>query len=262
MKRKLLITLLVLVMVILAACSKDSSSNTSAEEPAESASEAQPTKVTINMEEPTATPKPEAAEGSYEETFDEDSGNWSDPVFVTTQASGRDPITKVGLESGALRFAIDDLETYVYEYYLYGVTGDVTIDVDYQVKGAVQAGLAVVCKANDDLSQWYEVRVTAMDNNVNYYLYDKARRNEGKNPYLLLGKTHLDIKEMGPTKPNNIKVTCTDTEIKVDVNNGTKVASQELDTSLDGAIVGIGGMSYDTLPVKVDVDSVVIMPGQ
>lgn len=215
----------------------------------------EPTETEVVIE---ATPTEEPP-SSFEYTFDRNTQDWSDPLFVTTQASGN-PRTKITIENGIMRYAINDKETYVYRFLAFGVQGDVTIEVDYQNKGSTNTGIALVCKASEDLTSWYEVRFTAMDGNVNYYLYDKARRDEGKNPYLLLGKTHVASKDAGPTKPNKLKVTCSDSEISIDVNKGKVTASQELETQLDGTIVGIGGMSFDVVPVTMDIDTVVVGP--
>lgn len=284
MKRKLILPILVLWLASMA-CSlfvPDKSKDTPPEEPTAvlQAEQQAPTEEI----EPTATeeekqPEPTATEeviveptetevvivetpteeppSSYEYTFDRNTDDWSEPLFVTTQAVG-EPKTKITIENGVLRFGIKDKETYVYKFLNFAIDGDVVVEVDYQNKGQINTGIAVICKANDAMTTWYEVRVTAMDGMANFYLYDKARRDEGKNPYLLLSKAHFDAKVAGPTKPNHIQVTCTDDQLIIDINNGKKVASQDLETRLDGNMVGLGGMSYDVLPVTLDIDTAVI----
>jgi len=278
MKRALLIPLIVLLLATMA-CSLTGTKPTAApvespkavvapekatevpakptEKPADTeapAAEVAPTEVP-----PTEGPEPSEVPTEIEETFDTDSGNWSDPLIVTSQASGRDAYLKITSGNGALRFAISDKETYVYKFYTEGLDGASSIEADFQNKGAFNTGIALICKANEDRTSWFEVRVSAADNNYNFFQYDKKRKDEeGKNPYVLLGKGHMKIDQYFPTKPNRIVFTCSDSELSVDVNKGKVKASQTVDNAIEGNLFGVAVMTADVLPGTIDFDTVVI----
>jgi len=272
MKRALIIPLIVLVLATMACSLGTSKPTATSAEPTKTVVQAvqateppsQPTDtetaptiiLPTETEVPTDTP---AGPDTFTDNFDQTNKFWSDPVIVTSQAAGREPYVKITAGGGRMRFAIEDTETYVYRLFLKDMVGTSTIEVDFQNKGAINTGIAIVCKANKELNKWYEVRVSASDNNFFFYQYDKKRKEElGKNPYVQLGKGHMKIDEYYPTKPNHIVVSCTDSEITLDVNKGKKQGSQALEEQLDGNIMGVGVMSANLLPATIDFDTVVI----
>jgi len=281
MKRTLLIPLIVLVLATMA-CSIGKAATPNA-------APAQPTKTVVEAEKATQPPAPaeptdteEAAEPqapveptdteeaaaptetasgpeTFTDSFNQANDSWSDPVVVTSQASGREPFIKVTTGDGTLRFALSDKETYVYKFFLDELEDATTVEADFQNKGAVNTGIAIVCKANDDYTSWYEVRVSAADYNYYFYQYDKKRKEvEGKNPYVQLDKGHMKVDEYFAAKPNHIVFTCTDNGLALDVNNGKKTASYTLDNPLEGTIFGLGVMSADVIPTTVDYETVTI----
>jgi hypothetical protein len=274
MKRALLIPLIVLVLVTMAcsfgqptptaAPAEPTKSVVQAEKATEPPAEATPTDAiaapTVVLATETVAPT-ETPSGpvTFTDTFDKVTSDWSDPIVVTTQASGREPYMKISAGDGKLRFAIDDKETYVYKLFLRGLEGATTVEADYTNKGALNTGIALVCKANKELNSWFEVRVSASDYNYHFYQYDKKRKEQdGKNPYIELAKGHMKAEEYFAAKPNHIVFSCTDTELTLDVNKGKKTASFTLDSKLDGNIVGIGVLSSDVVPGTIDFDTVTI----
>jgi hypothetical protein len=280
MKRALMIPLVVLVLASLACSLFTPKPSTPTEAPAvavqptattapqveavqatEPPPAAEPTDTEAPAEElPTETSAPTdtAAPTSITDKFDRANSAWSDPVIVTTQASGRDVWAKISSGDGKMRFAIEDKETYIYKFYTGAPETATTIEVDYQNKGAVNAGIAFVCKANEDHTSWFEARVSASDSNYYFYQYDKKRKEvEGKNPYVVLGKGHMKIDEFFPTKPNHIIFTCDPDQLSIDVN-GKKKGSQSIDVQLDGTLFGVGVMSADVIPATIDFDTVTL----
>jgi hypothetical protein len=276
MKRSLLLPLAVLTLVSIA-CGIFTRPVAVApvKSPTEAVVQVEPTEApalpTATDEPPTPTPEATATEESteaptetpagpveYTEIFDEPNDYWSDTVTITTQASGRDLYSKVGIEDGKLRFRLEDYETYLYKYFLYTVDGDVSIQIDYQSLGQMSNGVAIVCKADEELTRWYEIRLSSLSDYV-FYLYDQRRKTEeGKNPYVMLGKGKAAINELYPTKPNTVQLFCYDNELVIDLNMGMRQVSQPVEEKLDGNLVGIGAMSYDVLPVTIDYDTVII----
>ncbi len=129
--------------------------------------------------EPPMATKTATKPASYKDTFDRSNSDWSRPVIVTSQAAGREPFVKVTVDSGAMRFAIDDKEIYVYKFLLKGPEGASTVEVDFQNKGGIDTGIALICKANQDFTSWFEVRVSANNNFYYFYKYDKSRKETG-----------------------------------------------------------------------------------
>ena len=277
MKRALLIPLIVLLLASMACSLTGTKATPTPEEPAQAVvapekatvppepvkaptdTEAAPAEVAPTEEPATEAPTLTEAPTEMKDAFDRETGKWSDPLVVTSQASGRDAYVKITSGTGVLRFAVQDKETYIYKFYSEEVSGADTIEVDFQNKGAFNTGIALVCKVNEDRTSWYEVRVSAADNNYNFFLYDKQRKIEqDKNPYVLLGKGHMKIDQYYPTKPNRVILTCSDTELSIDVNKGKVKASQTLDTQLEGTAFGIGIMTADVLPGTIDFDTVTI----
>lgn len=205
---------------------------------------------------PTETP---SGPVMYSETFDKPDDLWSDPVIVTTQASGHDPNLKINVDSGAMGFAINEKETYVYKMFLYTVDGTSSTTITYTPKGAMNSGIAAVCKADKELTAWYEVRLISGQSKYAFYAYNKKlKTEEHKNPYVLLSEGGLTTQEFQSAMENTFTFTCADKELKLDLNKGKKVVTQATDGSLKGNLIGIGAMSYDMLPITIDFETVVI----
>lgn len=224
--------------------------------------EAPPTEAAPTEVPPTEAPAPTEAPPEtteIKETFDRPTSNWSAPFVVTSQASGRDPRLSVTVDSGNMRFAISDKETYAYSFYNKELADASIIEADFQLKGALNTGIALVCKANGDHTSWFEMRVSAGDSFYKLYRYDKQLKEvENKNPYVLLGKGVLKKGQYFPTMPNHVVFTCSDSDLSVDFNNGKLTGTAPVDTPLDGTTWGVGVMSADVLPGTVDFDTVVI----
>jgi hypothetical protein len=278
MKRKLLLPLIVLVLATMACSLGKAPAPTvvppeptkapavQAEEATQPPAPAEPTATeaatepSVEVATETAAPtETTAGPETFTDSFDRANNKWSDPVIVTTQASGRDPFVKLTSGDGALRFAISDKETYVYKFLNDEISGATTMEAGYQNKGAVNAGMALICQANEDHTSWYEVRLSAADYNYHFYKYDKKlKEEEGKNPYVELAKGHMKVDEYYATKPNQIVFTCTDTELTVDINKGKMKGSYTLDAPLDGKLFGVAALSSDVIPATVDYDTVTV----
>lgn len=251
MKRALLIPLIVLLLVM-TACGP--AGNKPAAAPAESGKKAAaPEKAT----EEASGSSEAASEG--QETFDQDTGNWSDPLVVTSQAQGHDPRVKITSGAGVMNFAISDKETYVYSFYTKGLDGAATIEADFQNKGAHNTGIALVCKANEEQTSWFEARVSGGDNQYKFFKYDKKLKEEqDKNPYVLLGKGRMQVDQYSPMKRTHIVFTCSDGELSIDVNKGKVKASQPLEEDIEGSLFGVGVLTADLMPGNLDFETVTI----
>lgn len=214
---------------------------------------------------PAATTAPTAARMRFTETFDQPDDHWSDPLFVTSQAAGHDPLVKFTLESGRMRVSIQDSETYVYRFFKTGLDGGASVQLTYEYRTLNNNGVAVVCRADPEAGTWFEARLIAGESKYNLYRYDRSLKTKSENslqgeanPYVLLGSGILAAKEFSSARGNTVTLTCTDKTLKLDLNNGLKVITAQSDTSLSGNQAGFGLMSYNNLPVNIDLKTVVI----
>ncbi len=193
---------------------------------------------------------------NYTEAFDKDDKNWGDPLFVTSQAVGHDPFVKIKVASGVMQIAISDKETYLYRYFKNQMAGNQNIQVDYEMRGVIDSGIALTCKANPDMNSWFEARLNPSESKFSFYRYDSNLKAADKNPYVLLTSGIVPVKDFPPAKGNTFSFSCYDDRLILDINNGKKVITQEVDEKLDGSLMGIGVMSYDNLPATYDFKTV------
>jgi hypothetical protein len=195
---------------------------------------------------------------SFTETFDQANDHWSGPLIVTSQASGHDPFYKITLESGRMRFAIGDKETYIYELFKPTLESQSSISVTYEYRTLANNGVAIVCMADQAMTTWYEARLISDESKYNLYRYNQRGKEDNTNPYTLLSQGILTPKEFSSVKSNIVTFTCSNNQLKLDLNHGLKLITQTVDGSLKGNQVGIGVMSYNSLPVNIDFKTIEI----
>lgn len=198
--------------------------------------------------ENTATPK-----ASTQDSFDS-SENWLAAQTVTTQAQVGAAKTSVEVKDGTLNFDIPDKETYIYTFYKKSQKPDVSIEALFESTGLSSNGIALICRAAEDYSTWYEARVSASGM---YYLYkyDAALKDLGQNRYVKLTAGTAPKNTILTTKSNSLKFTCEGSQLTLEINGGKFVTTQEnADLSGEG-LVGIGTMSFDQTPVRVKFDN-------
>ncbi len=249
MKWKILFPLLILI-IISSACSTSSGSSDQSGEAVMPTSEVSgvgqgPT------EEPTKAPDRKVVDEFMDEftTMDPD---WSGPFTVTTKALPGKALSKVSIEDGWLSFNIQDEETYMYEFYLNPAAADVVLETKYQPGGNHTVnGIALVCRAAEDFSSWYEFRVSS-SNRYSIFLYDKSRKeNDDLNPYVeLAGGVSSTI---SPAKTNVFRAMCNGTSLVLEMN-GEQVASVQDGTLQEDGLVGVGAMSSNLTPTFVKFD--------
>jgi hypothetical protein len=229
--------------------------------PSVTSSEPSPSSGPTQPASPPAQPAAPAPQ-TFTETFDQTNDHWSDPLIVTSQAPGRDPLYKLSLENGRLRVALQDKETYLYSFFNDQFGSPASISITYEYRTLNESGVALVCRANAEKTDWYEARLIAGESKYDLYAYHKRQSEDDQNPYTLLAQGVLQIKEFSPVKSNVVTFTCADKELKLDLNNGARVITQSVDGAVRGSLLGIGVMSYDTVPVNIDYKTVVLQSGQ
>ncbi|MEA4910455.1 MAG: hypothetical protein GYA17_21580 [Chloroflexi bacterium] len=202
---------------------------------------------------PTNTPPPEnARQDSYYDDFSVSSADWSDPVTVTTQAQPGRSHTTVSVLDGKLVFDLQDAETYTYDFYANPSADDVAVEAMFQSYGQIYNGIALVCRAKNDYTSWYEFRVSSTSQYA-IYRYDASLREDEKNPYIQLKAGGLNIDVMRPTKENTIRGVCQGSSLTLYVND-TEIATATDGQITEGGLVGVGVMSQSETPVNVRFD--------
>lgn len=200
--------------------------------------------------QPSDTPLP-----GFKETFDGPLTKWTPPVAVTTQAINGKLQSTFKQTGGFWVFTLQDKETYLYSFYDALMPEDIYIESSFQMDSSPANGIALVCREQRDQSAWYEVRVSGIGG-YTLFRYEKARRNQGNNPYIQLAEGTLDAKDFNRAEFNRIRLTCQGPNLTLDVNQGKKVVSVQDSSIAAGGRTGIGVMSYATVPFTVKFDEV------
>lgn len=231
-------------LILLSACQTQSVATLASEKPTQPAAAG----ATAKPAAATATPAP-----ALVEKFDS-GNNWLVSFTVTTQAKPGSEKTAVMVKDSALSFDIPDHETYVYTFYKNGQKADVASEVNFESLGQPDNGIALVCRAKEDQSTWYEARVS-LAGLYHIFKYDKSLRDQGASPYTDLKSGTAPKGTFLPLKANTVKFICKGQDLTIDLNGGKFSASvQNADLSADG-MVGVGGMSYSEVPVQLKVTS-------
>ncbi|NPV75470.1 MAG: hypothetical protein HPY59_03750 [Anaerolineae bacterium] len=202
---------------------------------------------------PTNTPVPEAGiEKSFYDDFSTSQDAWSDMKMVTSQAKPGQMKTTVKYEDGKMIFEFRDLETYVYKFFNNRSRSDVVIEAQVLPTGHTSNGMALVCRANSDLTAWYEARLSSTSQYW-LYRYDAKLREQDQNPYVLIKQGTMPINVFYPAKPNVVRFTCQGNNLKLE-SNGQEVAATTDGALTEPGLTGIGAMSHEILPVAIQFD--------
>jgi hypothetical protein len=170
---------------------------------------------------------------------------WSDTVIVTSKD---DKAVDVSLKDGGLRFDLKANDSYVYRFYESGTYNDVSIETEVENLGLRNNGIALVCRANADRTEWIEFRVTNQGR-YDLYHYDHELTYEYKNPYVeLINTGNTDV--FKPIKNNVIKATCNGNTYSLTVNDEL-IFEKEMQVIEGEGGVGVGAMAFDELPVSI-----------
>lgn len=232
----------IILSVLMAACSPGTVPTlASADENAQASVVEKPVKAT-------ATPR-----ASIKEDFSS-GDNWLAELMVTTQAQAGNGKSSVQVKDGMLNFIIPDKESYLYTLFKKPQKADVSIEVTFTSSGLSQNGVALVCRAKEDYSAWYEARVSASGMYA-FYAYDETLKDAGLNPYRKIVAGTVDKYSIYATTPNTLRFTCKGDQLILDVNGGKFIKVQQDAGLSEEGLVGIGTMSYDVIPVMVAYDN-------
>jgi hypothetical protein len=206
---------------------------------------------------PTAIPTPTSApdagiEKSYYDDFSSAQDVWSDMKVVTTQAKPGQMKSATRYEDGKMVFEFRDLEIYAYKFNNNRSTSDVVIEAQIVPTGHNSNGVALICRANSDLTAWYEARLSSTSQYW-LYRYDASLKDQDQNPYVLIKQGTMPINVFHPAKPNVVRFTCEGSNLKLESNEQEVVATTD-GMLTDAGLPGVGAMSHEILPVAIQFD--------
>ncbi len=277
MSKRLVIVGLILVLV-LTSCSLPGGKSSKAEEPVEEPVVVEPVVEEPVVEEPVveepvveepvveeptaeqpAAEEPVAEEPqgfNFRDDFDEESDNYSEEIYTTTQAVTRDQMQTEPpfVQDGIMDWKIRDNETYAYKFINDSMVEDVVIEAKWKSNGQSLNGVALLCRASEDYSGWYEFRMSAQGD-WQLLQYDKSIRDNDayKNPYVTIKKGVAKQKLVRVTGDNVSKFTCAGSKLSYEIN-GTPIVETSNSKIKGGGLVGIGVMSSTYLPVVIQWD--------
>jgi hypothetical protein len=193
---------------------------------------------------------------NFRDEFDLANDNFTDDFVLTTQAPNRDQMQTEAstVQDGILEFRIRDAETYIYKFVKGSAADDAVIESKWISKGQSLNGIALVCRAAEDNSSWYEARVSAQGD-WQILRYDRSIKEADpfKNPFVTIKKGVAKPKLVRPAGDNVSKFSCVGTKLTFEIN-GTKLTETNNNDIKGGGMVGLGVMSSTFLPAQILFD--------
>jgi len=183
------------------------------------------------------------AQAFYVEEFDGDLGNFT--YDVLNFGSGSEEDATIEAEDGALKFNNNADELYTYVYYEPYTYTDVRIDIEAENLATSDNSITLFCRYTDDLG-WYEYNIDN-DGEWTLYYYDNVVAQQ----YVQLydgGSTSINMGR----DTNTYTMICQGQEMSLYIN-GVFTHSFEHKDLKEGQI-GFGVSSYDSYPVKVNIN--------
>jgi len=212
---------------------------------------------------PTNTPPPEpTAIPTQPGTLMEEFGagfTFPDPNWLTpVEASLVKHKYEVAAVPEALRYVLQESETYLYTFNKREMPADVAIETTY-LNLERSSEPALVCRVDPATqTKWYEFRIVPYENAGTIYYFE--RQDVYRNPYTRLAYARLTV-ELFRDKENRLLATCKGNKLTLNLN-GQDVVSAE-DTRLPGGgLIGMGGVTHSKVPVTMDFQYINVQPPQ
>jgi len=207
--------------------------------------EPEPTKVPETeapATEAPATEAPSEAQDFFREEFDPDSdlSNWE----YFTLGSGTDDELKIEQEGDHMLFDLGDEDLYVYFMYTAYTYEDVSITMSAENRGRNNNNVSLVCRMNEDGTQWYEFSV---ESGGLWYLY---AIDEG---YNIIGNGGTNSLKQGK-EVNEYQLVCKGDDITMYINGDKIKTITDTKYGFNEGQVGFNISSLNVLPITVNVD--------
>jgi len=245
-----------LLFVVGLACSALGGGNTPTQPAQPEQPEQQPTQPPAQTEPPVVVtdapateeaPPPPDASDFFKEEFDSSAAleNWDH----FTLGSGEDKDLVIEQEDNHVLFDLGDEDLYVYYMYLPYTYSDVTLTMSAQNRGRNNNNVSLICRMNDDGTNWYEFSV---ENGGLWYLY-AVEVVDNKLKYNIMSNGGTNALKQGKEE-NEYQLTCEGDDITMYVNGDEIKTVTDTRYHFDEGLVGLNISSLNVLPITVEVN--------
>lgn len=196
---------------------------------------------------PTVAPSPVPQNRFFKETFDGNADNWS--PFVTKGKLGQ---ANLSVNGGYYVFDLPEAQVWSYSIYTPEIYTDVRIDVVAENRGYNNNNVSIVCRYNEK-DGWYEASIA--NNGLYWIYYGKWDNNHETASYdLIYSGGSNDIHQGKQT--NTYTFICKGRTLTLGINGIEAETVDDNKHALRDGNIGIGVSSFNTIPIRVDIDSV------
>jgi hypothetical protein len=202
----------------------------------------EPTDMPAPTAEPAPTNPPVVVSKFFKEEFDPgvDLSNWE----YFTLGSGSDSELKIEQDGDHLLFDLGDEDLYVYYMYANETYDDVTLTLNAENRGRNNNNVSLVCRMNEEGTQWYEFSV---ESGGLWYLYGVD------DSYYIIDNGGTNALKQG-REVNEYQMICDGDEITLFVN-GTKIKTvTDTKYGFNEGYAGFNISSLNVLPITVEVN--------
>lgn len=205
---------------------------------------------------PTNTPAP-VYEQFYTENFTGDTSQWT---YFLIDANQPAPLYVeddfgtmfVGTDNESLVFELESEGQWAYVTYGAFEYENVRIDVVADNRGANNNNVSLMCRYTD--TGWYEFNIA---NNGLYWIYYAEKLDNNKMVYHPI-KNGGSNKIKAGKETNEYGIECDGRTLTLYINGYETISFDENDIALREGKVGVGVASFETLPVKVEINTITI----
>lgn len=245
-----------LILLILSACG---SKSVATEQLPVATEPSLPTSIPTSTVAPSPTPIPPTPtpefQQYYTEEFEKDLKYW--PFFVVDgrgyggSVLAKEPIEKITLsaEGGFFKFDIGRTWQYVYSTYDPFDYEDVRVDARVENQGTNNNNISLICRYSKE-GGWYEFNIA--NSGIYDILYGKVGENGAVNYALIFEGGSNKIKQ--GLDVNEYTVVCKGDTLTLFINGNQTREIKDTKFALKSGKVGISVSSFQSLPVKVNVD--------
>ena len=193
-------------------------------------------------DEPAPSEAPVAVSKFFKEEFESSDvlANWDS----FSLGSGSDSNLVIEQEDDHLLFDLGDEDLYVYYMYAADVYDNVSISLNAENRGRNNNNVSLVCRMNEDGTQWYEFSV---ESGGLWYLYAV----DGAYNIIDNGGTN-DLKQ--GKEVNEYNLVCDGSELTLYVNGNKLKTVNDTKYGFDEGYVGFNISSLNVLPITVEVN--------
>ncbi len=175
---------------------------------------------------------------------------------LTTRAPGGALQSTFKQSNGLLTITLTDKETYLYHYFKLPQPADSYIEAEFKVDGQKENQAALICRAAQDQSAWYEARISGTGVYQIYRYNRSLKTEENLNPFVPLAQGAAAGGAYDSGQMNLVRLTCRGPRLSLDFNQGRQTIEVEDDHLQSGGLLGFGVMTYANPETTIQFDEV------